>query len=1285
MYDRNLPSTISREDRQDMMYSIDESDGDYRYVSHSISAEVPAVADKEVTNTSHDSEDSSYDRPEGTPHGSLSMYCSSDSASPVQMRKKSHYTTKASKNSNFVWMTPLLIAILTAATQTTAVMCIPSSLFATALPPRTETLHGWKKQTHADGVVFARKMLHGDGKGNHTDGWWKTTNKETPATRESRRSRRVQVDAEERKELRVCSVPNILDITRLRSRETRAIFSAAIEDVELMREYFAEAMYNQGLQGGLSTLDGLAQSFDWEGRGLGALFEEMTTIEAGLGWVDDRPDRRMERYMATTSSQPIVGTKETDLKAFDSSSNIFPWIVDRRSRENHWYLDHQNGRSQGANKEPLVAEKLYTAAWAATWSDGILYYPPLTVYTEGEPLTLGDSGNVGPNWNGREDPATMTGHPDQNPRREAILLPPYPDVAQPGKSLISATAPVYFTGTFNGYEYVDTYLATTGLDIDLTSIASVFADLEDRLALGSFALLVDSQTFKVVSISQSVVQKIFPTRTGNETSRSEDRRNQPYLVSDTIFQPLIDEGVTSANWSLLQQLVLFETKRGERNYMVLNITLTGEEEPQEYYAAFERWEYIADWSLLVFSPVPRVDNAIHPVLNFDEFNSETVQGEPVTDTVTVRNDGFLEFHMAPMASKNPNWIEVLGRKLLSPEGEVLPLNTSVYGDGVVLKPGESVEVTFRVNTDSLKPGTVSSPFSFLITDYKYPDCFYSQPLSLSVTVLVTPVIDLNQLGAIRAVGLALAGCVVLLALYCVFWVYRGRVTRVVRASQPLFLVMIAFGSLLMALTIVPLSIDDGVASIRGCDMACMASPWLFSVGFVTTFAALFSKIWRINKIFQSNRFKRVKVTEKDVLVPFVSLFILNFGLLLSWTIVDPLTWDRVYTDDFNSYGRCVGHGRSHLFFLAAIGFIDLCALVLACVQAYKARGISDEYSETKYIAIAIGGWIQVVLVGLPLMFLVSENPSASFFIKSCIIFAISLAMLLLIFVPKMAVNRKSAAENKRATQSAEVTRIMNRAAAYSAQQSASAPPNLETYRVSSLQSNNTISQNSEAEVSMEMTDFNSSGSTAEGFKIIGSVQTDQQKLAETLEDNKSLAKQFKREKREVERLKKLLIENGIDPSPRTERMRAISENGCTGEQKCVHFHQDSGLHLKDTWGEAVRDELKKQGVSVDDSGFSRSRSVSPALEETPESLAVTPKKKPQRPTAFVGVNFAGEIDPDSDISGDLQVQDKEKVKSMPDDGYDAGEDLIDKEPQKGSTEDSTEVEEEKKCSPEERV
>jgi hypothetical protein len=73
------------------------------------------------------------------------------------------------------------------------------------------------------------------------------------------------------------------------------------------------------------------------------------------------------------------------------------------------------------------------------------------------------------------------------------------------------------------------------------------------------------------------------------------------------------------------------------------------------------------------------------------------------------------------------------------------------------------------------------------------------------------------------------------------------------------------------------------------DIACMLDIYLFSIGFSMTFAALFSKTWRINIVHASARkCRRVTIRATDVLLPFTVLMVLNMTILITWTIVAPL-------------------------------------------------------------------------------------------------------------------------------------------------------------------------------------------------------------------------------------------------------------------------------------------------------------------------------------------------------------------------------------------------------------
>ena len=199
--------------------------------------------------------------------------------------------------------------------------------------------------------------------------------------------------------------------------------------------------------------------------------------------------------------------------------------------------------------------------------------------------------------------------------------------------------------------------------------------------------------------------------------------------------------------------------------------------------------------------------------------------------------------------------------------------------------------------------------------------------------LELPALDVEQnlLEGLRWVGVFFFIIISIAALGCIGWTLINRHSIVIRASQPFFLCMTAGGVILMAAALVPLSIDDKGYPIEDTKATaiCMSIPWLAFTGFTVMFSALFAKTWRVNKIFRTMaRYKRTTVTEKDVLLPFLVLMSLNLIVLISWTIVDPLTYVRRFdegTDYWNreieSRGSC--QSEHAIAYLIPLGFSKL--------------------------------------------------------------------------------------------------------------------------------------------------------------------------------------------------------------------------------------------------------------------------------------------------------------------------------------------------------------------------
>lgn len=147
--------------------------------------------------------------------------------------------------------------------------------------------------------------------------------------------------------------------------------------------------------------------------------------------------------------------------------------------------------------------------------------------------------------------------------------------------------------------------------------------------------------------------------------------------------------------------------------------------------------------------------------------------------------------------------------------------------------------------------------------------------------------------------------------------------------------------------------------------------------------------------------------------------VVNFILLLLWTLVAPLEWTRVdkdATDNFDrpieSVGNCAASGQS-LAFAIIILVVNMIFLIMGTFWAYKSRNITTEYDESMYIGLCIVAILQTWTIGLPILVVVRDNPSVSFYVQSGLVFVTSLAAIGIIFIPKYLAVRKDRASDRK--------------------------------------------------------------------------------------------------------------------------------------------------------------------------------------------------------------------------------------------------------------------------------
>jgi len=271
--------------------------------------------------------------------------------------------------------------------------------------------------------------------------------------------------------------------------------------------------------------------------------------------------------------------------------------------------------------------------------------------------------------------------------------------------------------------------------------------------------------------------------------------------------------------------------------------------------------------------------------------------------------------------------------------------------------------------------------------------------------------DVEQLNLLsnnlRLGGLALMTVCMALTFGLALWVGWHRKSPVVQAMQPVFLIMLLVGNIITNSSIVPVGMDDSTTSNP--DAACEVFPWLNAIGQTFILSAMFSKLWRVNQIFHSEGFQRKVVTAKEMIWPFLILLSLNVIALGATTLLDPRMWVRVPIDgdQNNTVGQCTYESWVGEAFEYARAFINFSALIILCVQAYRARDIKSEFSEARGVALALFCSLQSVVIIFPTLRLIEEsNTDARYFLEVLLELTTSLAMLFFIFGPLIAHHRQ---------------------------------------------------------------------------------------------------------------------------------------------------------------------------------------------------------------------------------------------------------------------------------------
>lgn len=262
--------------------------------------------------------------------------------------------------------------------------------------------------------------------------------------------------------------------------------------------------------------------------------------------------------------------------------------------------------------------------------------------------------------------------------------------------------------------------------------------------------------------------------------------------------------------------------------------------------------------------------------------------------------------------------------------------------------------------------------------------------------------DYNYLSSgIQITGLTLTSLAMCIAIVSGTWVAIYRKERIVRAAQPEFLYILCTGAAIMAASLIFISFDEEKGwSEEKLSRACQAFPWLFIMGYLIIYCALFSKLWRINKLLSLRR-QQVKI--HHALWPFAIILSLSFIVLIVWQVVNPVIWIREVTQEapLQSRGECASEDGATPYIIV-LGCLMGIITVMTSYIAFKTKDVQSELSESSWIFYGIFSHIQIWIIGIPTYIILDDKSAdASYLLATALIFVFSTVMVALVIWPKM--------------------------------------------------------------------------------------------------------------------------------------------------------------------------------------------------------------------------------------------------------------------------------------------
>ncbi|XP_030849459.1 gamma-aminobutyric acid type B receptor subunit 2 [Strongylocentrotus purpuratus] len=278
-------------------------------------------------------------------------------------------------------------------------------------------------------------------------------------------------------------------------------------------------------------------------------------------------------------------------------------------------------------------------------------------------------------------------------------------------------------------------------------------------------------------------------------------------------------------------------------------------------------------------------------------------------------------------------------------------------------------------------------------------------------VQMLEILNLRVSKIVFAVLTTIATAGIIMAVYFLIFNMKSRNQRFIKMSSPFLNNLIIMGGILTYGSIFLLGLDHGMVGDNSFKAVCTARGWFLCIGFTLAFGAMFSKTWRVHRIFTNIKMKKKVIRDNQLYAIVGVMLVVDLIILITWQVVDPVEPREVRLDERQDpNGRDVilipvmlnCKSQRTMIWLSIIYIYKGVLMIFGLFLAWETRHVSiPALNDSKYIGMSVYNVVIMCVLGVSLSFVITDNPNASYGLVSTFILFCTTITLCLVFGPKV--------------------------------------------------------------------------------------------------------------------------------------------------------------------------------------------------------------------------------------------------------------------------------------------